>query len=767
MDKRTSENIGSALPRPDGWEKVTGRAQFIDDMNFPGMWFGKTIRSSVPCGIITKVEMDPAFDWSTVTVMEAKDLPGPNEVSMVENDMPILAEEQIRYCGEPVILIAAPDKDLLESASRAITISIIETTPLLSMEESLKGKPLIYGKDNTFADYTILDGEPDKTFEKADLVVEGTYHTGYQEQLYLEPQGMIALPTDDGIEIIGSMQCPYYIHRAASHALSVDPENIVIKQTVTGGAFGGKEDYPSVIAIHTALLALESRHPVKMIYDREEDLLVTPKRHPSLIRHRTGVRNDGTIVASDIDLLIDGGAYSTLSKVVLQRAILHAAGPYRIPDIRMRGRALATNKPPSSAFRGFGVPQSCFAVERHMDRIAAELGMEPLELRRKNLLQNGNRFPFGQEFTEGKSLDLVLEKAVELSDYKKKRGFYRTTSDPSKKRGIGLSLYFHGGGFTGSGEEKIDGKVRVQYSGEDLIEILVSSVEMGQGASAMFISIAAETMELPHNMFRHPHPDTSRVPDSGPTVASRTTMFVGRIVMDACLKLLETLKITVSKWYGLKARDICYSEGIFSAGGTTLGPFNEMAQRYVREEGLLSGYARYVPPQGMLWDDESFSGSAYKSYSWGADVAEVEVDMNTYEIKPLKITAVVEIGKIINAVTALGQVEGGTLQALGYGYLEEMKTIEGRFESGHMTHYHIPTSMDCPEYQVSIQEIPYAEGPFGAKGLGELPMDGGAPALVSAIENATGLSPARIPVTGERLEELNRRAKSDKVRDDK
>lgn len=756
MKKIIDRYIGSTLPRPDGWEKVTGRAMFIDDITFPDMWFGRTIRSSIPSGIIRKIEMDPAFEWSKVAVIRAEDLPGPNEVCMVENDLPILAEEKIRYCGEPVILIAAPEKALLEAAVKAISIVTAEKEPLLTIEESIQGKKLLYGKDNIYADYTVSDGNPDMALKKADMIIEGTYQTGYQEQLYLETQGMIARSVGNGIEIIGSMQCPYYIHRAACHALPFDPENIVIKQAVTGGGFGGKEDYPSVIGIHAALLAMKSGHPVKMVYGREEDLLVTPKRHPSLIRHRTGIRKDGVIIASDIEILLNGGAYATLSKVVLQRAILHAAGPYRIPDIYIRGRALATNTPPCSAFRGFGVPQSCFAVERQMDRIAARLGIDPFDLRKKNLLQNGNRFPFGQEFTEGENLNLVLEKAVELSGYKRKRAFPPKTCSSSGKYGIGLSLYFHGGGFTGSGEEKIDGKAKVRYVGNGLIEILVSSVEMGQGATVMFTSLAAETMELPPSMFIHPQPDTSIVPDSGPTVASRTTMFVGRIVMDACHKLLETLRAAVGKWHKAENGDILYSKGLFSSKNGPLGHFTEMADRFLLEEGPLSGFARYIPPEGMLWNEDSFTGAAYKSYSWGADVAEVEVDMNTYEIKPVRITTVVEIGKVINEITAIGQVEGGKLQSLGYGYLEEMKIRKGKFESGHMTQYHIPTSMDCPDFHVSIEEIPYTGGPYGAKGLGELPMDGGAPALVSAIENATGLSPDQIPVTGERLEELQR-----------
>lgn len=763
--ERTFRYIGSSLSRPDGWEKVSGSAKYIDDLEFPGMWYGKTIRSSIVSGSIRKIRRSPDFDWSKVVVISAGDLPGPNEVSIVERDMPVLADKKVNYCGEPILLIAAPDRDLLEKATSCITIETDADTPLLDMEDSIRKDKLIYGDDNLFGDYTISTGNPKDAFEEAELIVEGTYRTGYQEQLYLEPQGMIALPLTDGIEITGSMQCPYYIHRAACHALPFDPEKIVIKQAVTGGGFGGKEDYPSVLAIHAALLAMKAGGPVKMIYDREEDLLVTPKRHPSVIRHRTGVLGDGTIVATEIDILLDGGAYATLSNVVLQRAILHASGPYRIPNLHIRGRAVATNNLPSGAFRGFGVPQSCFAIERHMDRIARELNMDPLDIRKHNLLKEGDSFPFGQKFTEADNLNTVLSKAMELSGYTAKRNTSPFPSGSPVRYGVGLSLFFHGGGFTGSGEEKIDGKARISYNGREGLDILVSSVEMGQGASAMFTSVAAETMELPVSMFCHRQPDTSIVPDSGPTVASRTTMFVGRIVMDACQDLLNKLTIAAAEWSGVQKSDISYSEGTFYSGNDRLGTFSEMASRYTGEKNSLFGYAGYVPPEGMLWNDKSFTGAAYKSYSWGADVVEVEVDTSTWQVRPLKVTSVVEIGRVINTVAAEGQVIGGTLQALGYGYLEEMKTRKGVMESGHMTSYHIPTSMDCPEFQVAIEEIPYPGGPYGAKGLGELPMDGAAPALASAVENATGLFPSQIPVTGERLEELERTEGSSRQED--
>jgi len=746
--------VGSDLPRQDGWEKVTGKAKYIDDITEPGMWFGGTVRSSVASGKLLGFQKDPDFDWSNVVFLSAVDLPGPNVVAMIENDMPILAEKEILHFGQPLALVAAPDRETLERAISSISPLEEETDPLLDYFSSLAGHKVICGKDNIMADYSVCLGDPKEGFRNSEIVVTGSYRTSYHEHVYLETQGMIASPVKNGVDILGSMQCPYYIHRAASIALPFPPDNIVIRQSTTGGAFGGKEDYPSVIALHTALLALKAGRPVKMVYDREEDILSTTKRHPSLITHRTGLSRDGLLIASEIDILLDGGAFTTLSPVVLQRCILHAAGPYWIPDVRIRGRALATNTPPNGAFRGFGVPQSCFAVERHMDRISSELDMDPVEIRRKNLLRNGHPFPFGQVMKEEENLRKVFEEVIARSDYYRKKEEYRTGNKGHLRKGMGLSLFFHGGGFTGSGEEKISGKARVALAEDGIIDILVSSVEMGQGATVMFTSVAADTLGLPVETFRHHQPDTSVVPDSGPTVASRTTMFVGRIVMDACLNFIEKLKTFVAETFDIETREVEMEKGIFMHKNRQLASFSEMGKKYLDEKGSLFGDSVYTPPPYSLWKDETFSGDAYKSYSWGADVTEVEVDMDTYEIRPLKLTSVMEIGKVINPISAGGQVEGGSLQGLGYAYLEKLEIQKGIYSTGHLTHYHIPTSCDTPDFNVALEEIPYKDGPFGAKGLGELPMDGAAPSLISAVEDATGLFPEEIPLGPELLQRL-------------
>ncbi len=742
--------IGTSGVRLDAWEKVAGQCRYVADLQVPGAWFGGTVRSPLARGKIRSIERDPAFDWSRVVFLTAADLPGPNAVAMIREDHPVLADKEVRFVAEPIALVAAPDPDLLAAALAAVRVEIEELPPVLSIDDALAKSAVVWGDDNLLAEYLIEDGNLEDGFTQADLVIEETYRTGYQEHLYLEPNGIVALPRPGGgVEILGSLQCPYYVHAALVKALGLSEDEVVVKQVVTGGAFGGKEDFPSVLATHAALLALKTDCPVRMIYERTEDIRSTTKRHPSRTIHRTGVLRDGTILAADIDFVLDGGAYTTLSPVVLSRGILHAGGVYRVPNVRMRGRAVATNTPPNGAFRGFGAPQSLFAIERHIDRIAGSLGLDPLAVRHKNMLRDGDSLPFGQQLPCDVAAGLVTDRAVHLTGYEEK---HRSNAAGGSFRGIGLATGLHGGGFTGAGEERIQSKARVCFTAQGKLEIRVSNVEMGQGASTVLPMIAAQALGLPLDHVCHVQPDTSVVPDSGPTVASRTTMVVGRIVIDACQALSNELGERIAAERGVPPDEIRLDpDGLF-CGDERLGDFAEMAGRFAP----LVGDAGYTSPPGGEWDEETYRGTAYKAYSWIANVVEVEVDPVTFEIHPTKVTAVVEIGRAIHPVLAIGQVEGGTLQAVAWGYLEEVKTERGRYLNDRMTTYIIPTSLDAPDLEVEIAELPYERGPYGAKGLGELPMDVGAAALAAAVDQAAAVFNAEIPVTPERLSELVR-----------
>ncbi len=694
--------VGTNVPRKDSTEKVSGTARYVDDLVFPGMLHARTIRSTIPRGRIRDVRLE--FDLTGFTVVDHRDITGRNVVALIEDDQPLLAEREIRHAAEPILLLAHEDLDALRRASVAIEYESAE--PLFDPLRST----------HILKKLSIVKGDVDPALATADVVVEGEYRTGHQEQLYIEPNGVIAVPENGGVAVYGSLQCPFYMHKALRIALGLPDDRIRVIQTETGGGFGGKEEYPSVIAAHAALLALKAKRPVKLIYDRLEDMLATTKRHPSIVRHRTGVTRDGRLVAMDIDVLMDGGAYVTLSPVVLSRGAIHAAGPYRCDHVRIEARAVGTNTPPNGAFRGFGAPQTQFAVEVHMERIAEALSMDPVRLRELNALRPGDTTATGQRVEADCSALQVLRQAVERSDFHAKRERYAGTN-----RGIGLSLFFHGAGFTGSGEVKLASRAALCTT-ERGVRILVGSAEIGQGTRTMHAQIVADSLGIPYDDVETGLPDTSNVPDSGPTVASRTCMVVGGILQRCAKELRERI-----------------------------GEM-EPAEHY-RRHGPTVVTKEYEPPHGIKWDDETYRGDAYATYAWACDVAEVEMDPDTYEVRPIHFTAVQDIGKAIHPTLVAGQIEGGTAQGLGYALLEEVVMRDGAMANAQMTNYLVPTTLDTPPMDIVIVETPSHHGPFGAKGVGEMPIDGPAPAIVNAIRHL-GLDIRQIPATPERIAEV-------------
>ena len=745
--------VGQNVLRKEGYEKLTGAARYVDDLTLDGMWLGKTIRSTIARGRIKSIKLDPAYDWSRIIVVDYRDIPGDNYVALIENDQPLLVESEVRHFDEPILLIAAASKGQLEAAARHIQIEYEELPPVLTIQESLTGAGVLYGNDNVFKRFLIGRGDIDEGFAAADRIIEGEYRVPHQEQLYIEPQGMIAVPGDGEMTVMGSMQCPYYIHKALKQLFNLSDEKAIVIQTTTGGGFGGKEEYPSMIAAHAALLAQKAQRPVKIIYDRAEDIAATTKRHPGTIRHRTGVTRDGRLTASEIDIVLDGGAYVTLTPVVLSRGAIHALGPYRCDNVRILARAVATNTPPNGAFRGFGAPQVAFAYEMQMEKIAAELGIAPLEVRRINMLREGDITATGQQLTWSVGSEEVLNAATERSNFFEKeqtiKAANKQASNRDKRRGIGLSFFFHGAGFTGSGEAKMKAQAGVEITAEGRARVLSGSTEIGQGTRTIFCQIVADELGVDYDHIEIEDPDTSRVPDSGPTVASRTTMVVGRVVQLAAREIKDKLTSFAAERFG--APEVRLIDGRFVANGNALASFEEIAGEYAAQHGELRAYARYASPPDIEWDDETYSGDAYPCYSWGAEVAEVEVDMDTYEVTCTKITTAQDIGRAIHPVLAAGQIEGGTLQAVGYGLLEELVLDRGRIVNNRLTNYIIPTSLDAPQMETIIVENQYPHGPFGAKGVGELPMDGGAPAIAAAVFNATGAFVTEIPITPERL----------------
>lgn len=733
-------NVGQSVFRKEGADKVTGRARYVDDLTFPDMLHGVTVRSPIARGRIRGIEFGDGIPWDEFTIVTATDIPGANCVALILEDQPYLADGIVNHPEEPILLLAHADKYLLEEARRSITFDIEPLPAIFTIEDSLNRKEIIWGEDNTFKKFLIEKGNVDTAWAKADFIVEGEYETGAQEQLYIETNGMIAVANRaEGVTVWGSMQCPYYVHKALIKLFDLPPEKVRVVQAATGGGFGGKEEYPSMIAGHAALLAWRAGTPVKMIYDRAEDMAATTKRHPSKTRIRTALTKDGRLLATEIDFVIDGGAYATLSSVVLSRGTIHAAGPYNCPNVRVRSRAVATNHPPHGAFRGFGAPQSIFAMERHLNKAARAVSLTPEELRRRNFLREGETTSTGQIIREKIDLNGLLDRALELSDYhaKKKRFAEFNAGSTTEKKGIGFATFMHGAGFTGSGEVYLSSVVGVEATKEGRVRVLTSNTEIGQGTYTIFSQIAADALGIDFGQIEIVQPDTANVPNSGPTVASRTTMIVGKLVESAALGLKQTLIKS-----GLLGES--YSADEFAAA----------CRAYIAAHGELKSFSKYEPPPGVHWDDEKYQGEAYGTYAWAVYVAEVTVDLVTYEARVDDFVAVQEVGKVINPVLAAGQIEGGVAQAIGYALYENVAWQDGRMINNQMTNYIMPTSADLPPIRVYFEELPYAYGPSGAKGIGELPMDGPAPAILNAIEDAIGKPVDEIPLMPETLMQI-------------
>jgi CO/xanthine dehydrogenase Mo-binding subunit len=732
--------IGKSVERKEGLEKVTGVARYVDDLCFPGMLYGVTVRSPAARGRIRGIHFESGIPWDEFTIVTAKDIPSRNCVELIIEDQPCLADEIVNHPEEPVVLLAHRDKYLLEEARRAVRIEIDPLPAIFSIRDSLARREIIWGQDNIFKSFHVEKGNVDSVWAARDIVVvEGEYETGAQEQLYIEPQGMIAEASDaQGVTVWGSLQCPFYVHKALVRLFGLPKERVRVVQAETGGGFGGKEEYPSMIAGHAALLAWKSGRPVKIVYDRSEDMVATTKRHPSRTRHRTAVTRDGRLVAMEIDFTIDGGAYETLSPVVLSRGTIHAAGPYDCPNVRIESRAVATNVPPHGAFRGFGAPQSVFAIERHLDRVAEIVGLEPHELRRRNFIRQGQTLAVGQLVTENVDMGQLMDHALELSGYHQKRKrFERENLRNVTKKGIGFAAFFHGAGFTGSGEEHLASEVALEATLEGRVRVLAASTEMGQGTNTVFAQIAAETLGLDCDQIDIVQPDTANVPDAGPTVASRTTMIVGKLVETAARRVQERLFETELLKPGYDPRE-----------------FADACRFYNERFGPLGSRAKYEHPLELHWDDENYRGDAYGAYGWAVYVAEISVDTRTAEVRVDDFVAVQEVGKVINPVLAAGQIEGGVAQGIGLALCENVVWQEGRMVNGQMTNYIMPTSMDIPPIRVCFLETRGGRGPAGAKGIGELPLDGTAPAIANAIAHATGVNVTRIPITPEVLFEM-------------
>ncbi len=747
--------VGKSVRRVDAVAKASGEAKYVSDMILPGMLVGKVLFSKVAYGKILRLDVERARSIDGVfAVVTSKDVPGKNICHIVFDDMPFLAEDEVRFYGQAIAIVAAESETKAIEALKAIELEIEPQNPLIDPEKFADAdSPRLFGENNVFAHHKIRRGNTEVGFAECDAVIERTYRTGYQEHAYLETQGMLAVPSSEGgIDVYGTMQCPFYVHGAVADVLGLPQSKVRVVQTTTGGAFGGKEDVPSLIAGWASLLAISSCKPVKLILNRNEDFFSMSKRHPSRTKVKIGASAEGKLIAAEIDIIFDAGAYSTLSPVVLWRGIVHSCGPYRVANAKIDARAVATNKVPCGAYRGFGSPQTLFAIESAIDELAKELGIDEIELRKKNHLHENDATVTGQVLSGSVGLQECFERALEASDYfeLKKRLAEETGSI---RRGVGVSTIYYGVGLGAGGTHMARTGAYVSVQQDGSVHFAVGTTEMGQGMRTVLGQIVAEAFGIDVDRVYCLPVDSSRVPDSGPTVASRATTMSGRALLTACAEIKGNIAKAIEAKLATKAVNIGFGESkVFRVDEPSrfLSWQEAITEAWRAKAGLTVVGHDSSPPTS--WDAETGHGDAYVVFSWAVNVAQVAVDTRTGVVRLEKLWAAHDMGKAINPQLVEGQIEGGSLQGAGYSLIEEYLIDEaGRPLNPRFSFYHIPTTADAPEIVPIIVEAAYKDGPFGAKGFGEQPLMGIAPAVANAVYNAVGVRFREQPFIPERV----------------
>lgn len=702
--------ISKSINRIDAPEKIRGEAKYLSDYKIDNVLYAKTLRSTIPRGEIISIEYPNIPEG--YYIINKDDVPGKNIVKIIHDDMPFFADKVVNYIGDPILLVVGPCKEKILNIIKNIKVTYKEIDAIYTIEEALENKKKpIFKNNNIVAEYTIEKGNVNEAFKNAYKTFEGEYETGYQEHVYLETQSVLGIYENENIKVIGSMQCPYYVKNALIQGLGMDEDRVQVIQSTTGGAFGGKEEYPSLIAGQVAIAALKCKAPVLLILDRNEDIEFTTKRHPSKIRIKGAIDNNFRLIGLQSEILLDGGAYAGLSQVILQRAMFVSTGVYNVENHHVSGKVVCTNNVIGGAYRGFGAPQAVFALETFINKICRELNIDNTEFKKINFLKQGDATCTSGIFREPVPLNEMMQRLKELSSYDEKVKSY----SKEKLKGIGIAMFYHGCGFTGSGErDHIKAVVKLKKNYDNSVDILISNVEMGQGTKTTLRKIVAKALDIDISKVNYENPDTKVVPDSGPTVASRTIMVVGKLLKEASEKIKK-------RWFLEKE-------------------FEEVV--------------KYTHPEEFKWDDDTLTGDAYVAYSWGGNAIEVEIDPLTYEVETKGVWSVYDIGIPIDEKIVYGQIDGGVMQALGYASLEVMEGKNGKLKQKTNTDYIIPTFMDFKNMERELILNPSEQGPYGAKGLGEVSFVGIPAAYALAVENALGKSVNKLPITPEYVMEV-------------
>ncbi|MEE8408661.1 MAG: xanthine dehydrogenase family protein molybdopterin-binding subunit [Myxococcota bacterium] len=748
--------VGKSPPRLDGLGKARGSTRYVDDLALPHGLVGYVVTSRHAHAEIESIDVSEARAVpGVVAVVTADDVPGENQIGVIVDDQPLLVVDRVRSLADRIALIAACSREAAASAAALVRVVAKPLPGVFDPVAALdKGAPKLHPKGNLHAKMISRKGDLRKARKAADIVVENTYTTGHQEHAYLETNGIIAEPVADGGMLIkGSMQCPFYAQKSVARVLGVPHASVRAVQIATGGGFGGKEDYPSELAACAALLARVTGRPVRLVYRRDEDFAWSSKRHATVIKHALYAKNDGTLLGMKVEIYVDAGAYGGLSKVVAERANASAGGPYAIEHVEVDTYVVYTCNPFGGAFRGFGAPQVTFALESQIDALACRLGTDPGKLRFQNFVELGGRTPT-DEVLEAKpwaaeTLEIARRRCGWSS--RRKEVAAHNSDNPDVRRGIGTATMSYGCCLHAGGQH-LDGSASlVQVHPDGSVSVSIGGTEIGQGAFQVMAQLCAETLGVTLDRIRVTDTDTLAVPDSGPTVASRTTIMSGNAVLDAARQIRSRLIEVAADELGSARRKIDLRAGRVLCDGrkTKLSVADLIGRCYVRKVNLTqSGW--YAPPP-KTWNFERGRGQPYTLYCYATMIAEVSVDTVTGLVTLDKMTAVHDVGRAIFPAGLEGQIQGGIVQGMGYATMEHLAVHEGRILNPGFTDYLLPTSLDVPEIDIALIEEPYEDGPYGAKGIGEPSLIPVAAAIANAVADALGFRLYDLPLTPERV----------------
>ena len=743
--------IGKNVTKVDALNHVLGRSKYTADYVYDRMLHVKVVRSRYPHAIVKSIDTSKALQTpGVIAVLTAMDIPGINDWGYTLPDQPLLAFEKIRFLGDGVALVAAETLDQAEDAVGLVHVQYDPLPPIFSPTEAMKSEVLIHEKGNIAFKCRLRKGDVAKGFAESDVTVENEYRTRQQEHAYIEPEAAIAVPESDGsLTIIGSMQSPFTVQMNVAKILGYSLDKVRVIQAATGGGFGGKDDIPPEVSARAALVAVKTGRPALLAHTREESISAHSKRHAYLIKYKSAATKEGMLTAAEIEIISDVGAYASHGPYVLWRSTVHSTGPYIVPNVKVDSYLVYTNKVYGGSFRGFGNPQIQFAAESQMDELARLIDMDPVELRLKNVLRPGSFTATSQLLDHSVGIEECLRKAAELSNWKERREGYMNQIGV-KRRGIGVGLMWHGNSTSRGAPDYSAASLIVHKDGS--VRFRTGIGEIGQGTHTGHIQIIAEILGVSPEMIHVDNPDTSAVPDSGPTHASRGLLRGGAAAMVAAYKVRENLNKVAAEILGCDETEVEIRDAkVYSRKNPSkMISFQELALECYNNGVTLSYFGNFRGPK-MIFDHDIGQGEAYSNYTFAAHIVEVEIDTETGQVQVLKVTPVYDAGKAVNPKLLSGQIEGGALQGMGYAIMEEIVYDGGVVLNQTLQDYLIPTSLDIPEIAPTLIEHRYRYGPFGSKGMGEAPLIPMAAAIVNAIYNATGVRIKELPATPERV----------------